>query len=337
MSATAPAGSRWPGRISQGLNAPKEVGLNVKAIMALPLAAALCLLAAPGFSSPPAVESQWVGGPVKIDGLDDDWKDARFALDEGSKAEYALKNDGENLYVIFVFRSPLAATTIDFTGMKVYFDLDGKKKKELGLHFFKKDITGSQLIAAMEKRGEAPTEAQKAEILKGKGYYLFECEVLNAKKVPVSSDAAVKTVPPTYRIGTRERILIYEFRIPLSRTNQPGGLGATPGQTIGLGFEWGGVTKAIMKDTVGMRASMGSRAAARDGGSEAGWRDPGDPGRVAESAGFIPPSEYNRDPRFKKHSFWVEVKLAGPGASLSRAVASSPPAIRGKIDRPGEL
>lgn len=168
--------------------------------------AVLSLLAPPALSATMAVESRWASPSVKIDGSEEDWKDARFAVDEGSKAEYAVGNDGENLYLIFVFRSPLAATTIDLTGMKVYFDLDGKREKSLGLRFFKKDITGRQLIAAMTKRGEAVTEAQKAEIVKGRGYYLFECEVINAKKAPAPSDQTARTLPPTFRSASRERV-----------------------------------------------------------------------------------------------------------------------------------
>jgi hypothetical protein len=287
-----------------------EVKMNRQGLFILLFPAVVCLFATPAFSKRPAVESRWASPPVKVDAHEEDWMNARFSVHEDSKAEYAVRNDGENLYIIFLFRSPLSATTIDFTGMKIYFSAEGAMKKDLGLRFFKKEVKGPQFLAAMEKRGEVLSAEKKAEILKGRGYFLFECEVINAKKVPSPSDPAVKTAPPTFRSGSHERVLVYEFRIPLSRTNQPGGIGAVPGRSIALGFEWGGMTNAIMKDMVGLRASLGSRAGSRDAGSEAGWRDAGDPGSVRENVGFIPPSEYNRDPRYKKHSFWIDVKLA---------------------------
>jgi hypothetical protein len=279
--------------------------------------AVVCLLSVPARSKVPPVESQWASPPINVDAREEDWKDARFFVDEASKAEYAVRNDGANLYVIFRFKSPLSATTIDYTGMRVYFNPSGATKKNLGLHFFKRDVTGPQLIAAMKQKGEVLSGEQEASILQGRGYYLFECEVIKAKKVPSPSDPAVEAPPPTFRSGSHERVLVYEFRIPLSRTNQPGGIGAVPGRSIALGFEWGGATRAIMRDMVGLRASMGSRAGAWDAGSEGGWDDAGDPGNVREGVGSIPPSEYGRDPRFKKHSFWIEVRLAeaAPGTA----------------------
>jgi hypothetical protein len=292
-----------------------EVSMN--RLRLIPYLAPLVLLlsAGPGPAEPaptdtPAVESRWASQAAKIDGLDDDWKEARFAVDEGSKAEYAVRNDGDNLFVIVIFRSPLAATTIDFTGLKVFFDLDGKKKKSLGLRFFRKEVTGDQLIAAMEKRGEALPEARKAEMLGGKRYSLYECEVIHPKNALTPSGQAAAALPPAFRSAVHGRVLAYELRIPLSRTNQPGGIGALPGQSVTLGFEWGGMTREIIRDTVGVRAAMGSRAGSRDGGSESGWQDSGDPGNVRDNVGLIPPSEYSRDPRYRKHSFWVEVRLA---------------------------
>lgn len=269
--------------------------------------AAVVAIAAAGLAKDIVVASQWSATPVRIDGLEQDWQDATFLTDEGSKAQYALKNDGTNLYILFVFKDQMSATTIEYTGMKVYFGAEGKKSKDLGILFAKKPMTADNLIAEMEKRGETLTEERKTELRKQKTYMVFAEEVINSKKVTAPSDPAVQTLPPIYRAANNKRVGVYEFRIPLSRINQPGGIGTEPGKTIKLGFEWGGMTTEIMKNVMADRAASG--AVARQGAS--GMSSSVAAGEGGEGGGGGPDFQaYNRDPRYKKHSFWVDLKLA---------------------------
>ena len=268
------------------------------------IVAAVAALAGIGLAKDTAVESQWTASPVKVERLDQDWQDATFLSDPDSKAEYALKNDGRNLYVLFLFKEAASASTIDYTGMKVFFSAEGKKSKDLGIHFLKKQASPDELIASLEKKGETPTEERKAEIRKQKVYYLFEADVINAKKLATPADPAVRTDPPVYWSGRQQRTLIWELRIPLSRTNQPGGIGAEPGQTIKLGFEWGGLTSQVMKN---MMADMST-------GAGAVRQDAGLSGSLAETkegmGSLRGGGDFQRDPRTRLHSFWLDVKLA---------------------------
>ena len=268
------------------------------------IVAAVTALGAAGLAKGAAVDSQWAAAPVKIERLEQDWQDVTFLTDPDSKAEYALKNDGRNLYVLFLFKDPMAASTIDYTGMKIFFNAEGKKSKDLGVHFLRKQATPDELIASLEKKGESLTEERKAEIRKQKVYYLFEAEVINAKKLAAPSDPAVENDPPAYRSGKQQRVQCWEFRIPLSRTNQSGGIGCGPGQTIKLGFEWGGLTTQVMREMMaGMSAGAGG--AGQDLGIS-GTLNPemGTTGRLRGG------SDYQRDPRTRLHSFWLDVKLA---------------------------
>jgi len=268
--------------------------------------AALAVVAVTGLAKDTVVTSQWAAAPVRIDGLEQDWQDATVLTDEGSKAQYAIKNDGKNLYILFVFKDPLSASTIEFTGMKVLFGADGKKSKDLGILFTKKAMGADAMIAEMEKRGEVLTEERKAELRKQKTYMVFVEEIINEKKATAPSDPAVQTLPPVHRAVNSKRLAVFEFRIPLSRVNQPGGIGAEPGKTIKLGFEWGGMTREIMRNVMAGRADAAARAGDRGGSSESGWRDSSGDGE-GEGRGF---QEFTRDPRYKKHSFWVDLKLA---------------------------
>ncbi|MGA2534108.1 MAG: hypothetical protein ABSG19_13855 [Candidatus Aminicenantales bacterium] len=267
--------------------------------------AAVAAFAAAGLAKDIVVTSQWSASPVRIDGLEQDWQDATFLTDEGSKAQYAVKNDGTDLYILFVFKDQLSATTIDYTGMKVYFGAEGKKSKDLGILFIRKPMAVENVIAEMEKRGETLTEERKTELRKQKTYMVFTEEVINSKKVTAPSDPAVQTLPPVYRAANNKRVAVYEFRIPLSRVNQPGGIGSEPGKTIKLGFEWGGMTTEIMKNVMADRAASG--AVARQGASAMSTRDTSGEGEGGggDFQGF------NRDPHYKKHSFWIDLKLAG--------------------------
>jgi hypothetical protein len=275
------------------------------------IVAAVAAIGVTGLAKDTAVLSQWAAAPVKIDGLEQDWQDALFLIDEGSKAQYAVKNDGHNLYLLFVFKDQKSSTTIEYTGMKIFFNAEGKKSKDLGISFTRKALTADALIAAMEKRGETLTEERKAEIRKRKTYLIPVEDLINEKKLTAPADPAVQNEPPAYRTAGKQPLMIYEFRIPLSRINQPGGIGSEPGKTIKLGFEWGGMTREIMKNMMADRASAGAQALERGISSASGFGDLSGEGEGGFDSGMgMPGSGIKRDPLGSKHSFWLDVKLA---------------------------
>jgi hypothetical protein len=272
---------------------------------------ALCLFSAFGLAAEKTIESLWTPLPVKIDGIAQDWDDTAPIVEEKTEVEYALKNDGQNLYLIMVFKKPNILSTLEFTGMKIYFTTAGKKSKNLGVEFKKKQLTPDELIASLEEQGETLTEEKKAEIRKQKAYASFTAEPINKKNVASPSDPAVQTEYPTFRAGAVGRIAVYEFRIPLSRVNQPGGIGVEPGQPVMLGFEWGGMTAQIMRDLMASQADRSVAAADRGVSSERGWKD--ESGDGGGGGGGMGGGEFRRDPRYLKKEFWITAKLAGPG------------------------
>ncbi len=258
------------------------------------------------------VESQWLAVPLRIDASDKDWQDATFLTDEASKARYCIRNDAKNLYLMFIFPDITSYTTIEYTGLRVYFGADGKKNKNLGVLFTKRPMETELIIAELEKMGQPLTEEQKAELRKQKSHAVFVEEPINEKKETISSDPAVKTEPPVFRsMANKQRMLYCEFRIPLSRVNEARGIGTEPGKTIKLGFEWGGTTNEIMKTIMADRAASGSNA--RQGAS--GMSSSVAAGAGGEGGGDAPDfAAFNRDPRYKKHAFWIDLKLAAQGS-----------------------
>jgi hypothetical protein len=255
----------------------------------------------PAAAKDTVVDSVWVAAPVNVDGSVADWNDVTPATDKGSGGRYALKNDGKDLYIIMVLNDEVARSTIEYTGMKIFITAGPKKTKEAGVLFMQKTLTPDELIASLEKKGEAVSEEKKAEIRKQKSYTVFIEEPLVDRK-GVAPEAGAKPEPALFRSSLRGQVGIYEFKIPLSRIE---GVPA-PGATIKVGFEWGGMTKEIMKNIMARRAEGGSMARQGAGSSDSGFSD-----TSGEGGGGGPDfAAYNRDKRYSRHSFWIDAKLA---------------------------
>jgi hypothetical protein len=281
--------------------------------------AVLTLLAAPGLAEGQVIDSLWQSDPMTIDGVAQEWETSAPVFDDGSQVQYALRNDGRNLYIIMVFRTPppgarakvYPKSTLDYTGMSIYFASGAKKSKDYGILFQKKEYTADALIASMQKRGQAVTEEQKAEIRKKPTHIVFSEEILKPKKAAAPAESPVDSDPPMYRQTDKGLLAVCEFRIPLNRVRELGGVGAQPGQQIRIGFEWGGMTSQILRDMLAGRADRSVGASDRATEFRAGTADSmagGEGGDIAGMGGGV--GEMGRSPQYKKHAFWIEAKLA---------------------------
>lgn len=251
------------------------------------------------------VKSAWAATPPAIDGSDKDWPGQELIEDTTTGVEYAFRNDDRNLYILFFFKTPQSRSTVDATGVKVYYSVDGKNKKDRGVHFLRKQLSAEDLIKSLEKSEGKLDEERKAEIRKSPGYTVFEADVINKKKTPAPLDPAFPSETPAFRFARKQRAVVYEFRVPLSRTNQPGGISVKPGQAFNIGFEWGGMTKEMIAAQMTKRAEQSTQAAARQTSMESSLTD-GDE-RVDITEG---PSGFSPNKMAKKHAFWVALQLA---------------------------
>jgi hypothetical protein len=255
------------------------------------------------------VTSKWATSPVKLDGVADEWLEDTLSLEKSVGVDYAFRNDGRNLYVLFVFKDQKALSSIEGTGMTLYFDNEGKKQKDFGVRFRKRNVTGQMLIAAMEKQGTPLSEARRLEILPKKMYVFYEAEAINKKGEVIPAAPSAAADPPAFHTVKQGTSTVYEFRIPLAPRNvHPAGVGSEPGKTVKVGFEWGGLTEE-MRRRMSRAGGTGTEADASyipmetsmGGGDEnEGMRDRGE--------GPSPFAMRQRGP--KKHSFWVDLKLA---------------------------
>lgn len=291
---------------TNGSEEPEEAIMRKSIGFALIVIAGAAVLTGSGLAQDKAAPSQWAEIPVKIDGLDEDWQDVTFLVDKKSKAEYAFKNDGENLYILFVFKDRASLSTLESSGMTIYYTLDGKKKKNDGLNFRKRQLTGPELIASLEAKGEVITTQRKTIILSQPGYILYEGELVKPQEGADEETPPEDVELPTFRNQREKNISFFEFRIPLERATRIGGLGAKPGQAVTLGFEWGGMTKEM----IAAQMTQSAEASTRAQGSAASIESSMQGDERVDSGG---PGGIRRNPNAKKHTFWVDVKLAGEG------------------------
>jgi len=241
------------------------------------------------------VQSKWAAPPPSIDGQIEEWQGDAMSSQKNVGVEYALRNDGSNLYAIFIFKDPKFLSSIEMTGMTLYASTSGKKDKDYAVRFVKKTVNGEQLIAYMEKQGQPLSEERKQELINKPQFVVFEATAVNKKGEEIFPAGPVPDVDlPGFRYGRQQDQIVYEFRIPLcSRDHHPAGIGAEPGKDVKLGFEWGGMTSQ-------MKEAMRGRGG---GGTGTDMTTETATGRYD---GQVP--DVTRGP--KKYSFWVDVKLA---------------------------
>lgn len=259
---------------------------------------AVCVI---GFSEDRTVESIWTGLFIKIDGLDDDWTDGALNFEKKVKVDYMFKNDAEGFFVLFIFKDLKYLSSIDTTGLTIWLNTEGKKKKKYGVNFKTERMTADQLISNLEKQQGPLPESKKKQIKSNPNYLFFQSDIIDNKdNILTADDLKGGIEAPVFRFKYQKEKVIYEFRIPFRAldslfTDQR----IEPGKVIKVGFEWGGMTKE-MKKAVMRQTGSASAATARlnSGDNPADTRS-----TVRKASGSIV-----RGPQ--RYLFWVDVKLA---------------------------
>lgn len=260
-----------------------------------------------GFSKKQTVESRWTALPLKIDGLQNDWSGNTFAFEKKVEVDYAFRNDADNFYVLFVFKDLKFLSSINFTGMTLWFNVEGKEKKNYGIKFISKRIPTDVFIALLEKqRGPIPEERKK-QMKARPFYFIYNYEVVGKKSKSPSQPKPGRTEQPVFRAMKGKNASIYEFRVPLKKPDdQSPGIGIEPGKNVTVGFEWGGMTKELIEQLMKRRAS--GKVSDTDPSIRGDkWSTERDYVRGGDTRS---PERMRIAGRYKKYSFWVDVKLA---------------------------
>jgi len=274
---------------------------NLKAII---IVLALAVLIAPSFAKDTKViESKWTATPVQVDGNNQDWAQDAIEQNKDFNLSYSFKNDANFLYLLFTFNTNRYMSSIDFSGLTIWVNAEGKEKKNYGLHFWRKAVTGDYLIQELEKQGQVLPDEKKAELKSRPQYIIFACDPLDKKGKVVSLPGTGQATFRTSKIGNS---IVFEYQIPIALLQDP----AAPtkwdsAQPLKVGFEWGGSTEEMRKNQAAMMADAGVRATARESNLETQIKGGEEGG--AGTADFDATSKYRSLP--KKYDFWVDLKL----------------------------
>lgn len=104
--------------------------MNVKRINILFSLLALLCLSSSGCSKT-ILFSAWRDRPINIDGKYTDWNKSTAYYDEKTKVVLSLANDAGYLYICLISRNREIETKIMESGLTIWFDPDGGKKRNL--------------------------------------------------------------------------------------------------------------------------------------------------------------------------------------------------------------
>ncbi len=262
----------------------------------------LCL---PVFSKKIVIDSTWASSQLQIDGAMNDWAADTLTYNKKVKVDYAFKNDADYLYIMFRFNDPKYVSSISATGMTVYYNLEGKKKKYYGINFTGKQVSADAYIRVMEKSGQVLTEEQKKTIRAQRFVVLNDNTVINNKSKSSDVEVMEGTKPAIFRSQKGKDAFVHEFAIPLKKEAEMApGIGTEPGKQIMIGFKWGGMTNEMKEQRLKKAVARGSQAKAGSGSQSGITSERGGGGGLSGSLSSIRkygPKEYN---------FWVDVQLS---------------------------
>jgi len=250
-------------------------------------------------SDRPHFDSGFRSGDIIIDGHHEDWSGTAAPLGS-APVSIQVVNDNDALYLRLAASDPAMRMQILRQGMIVWFDEKGGTKKRLGIHFPVVDRgsgeEGGRGYGRGGRRRGDPTAPQD------------DYEPSNRVDIlgPGKDDARSLTLDHASGIEVAlhmvEGSALYELKVPLTKTAEhPYAINATPGATIGVGFE----TPKIERPTSGNGGGFGGGR----GGMGGGMRGRGRPGGGSGSRGgereYQPP---------KPLKAWATVTLSRPPA-----------------------
>lgn len=218
------------------------------------------LISTLGAGKETTVLSHWQDGGVKIDGVLTDWPEVRAHVDSKTKVDVSFLNDGKDLYIRLFYTDPKFLSSIQLTGLKIWFGTPQMKNKKIGFHLLPKQISAAEMIERYENTQGSLSETQKNAIHQKAPFTVFEGQPIDQKDKPVTLSPLEEGFrPATFRHFRSQNSLGFEIRLPLNvREIYPGPELTDP---LRIGFEWGGTTKEMREAMMRRRAEGASQAA----------------------------------------------------------------------------
>jgi hypothetical protein len=248
----------------------------------LPLIVTLILsLAALSVAGTPEALCNWMAEPGEVDGILDEWKNMPTTFFKDERLVLGAGNDSDFLYLFFRTDNPNTLRTIQMSGISIWLDRKGKKKKDLCYHFrggpSMDEIREAGLIDTIgfeDRRGDREIQMMIERMGQARDKITITDKDLDLEQViPIDGSYG-----PTLSFAFEGGFCIYELRIPLQdHLVDYFGFNAAPGQKIGIGAKWGGSPRHMGDNpSGGMGGSGGGFKGGMGGGRGGGLRGDSD-------------------------------------------------------------
>lgn len=260
------------------------------------------------------ISSRFATHPITVDGRYGDWNDYPTTFLEEQKAVIAVANDDQNLYLMFRTNDPRWVRTIAMSGLTIYLDPKGGKKKD----FFLKFVGGPsrEQLRALRKQEveERPDERRPnpegmddrmAERMRDDTIPHLTCYIrdqIEEKEIPLDG-----TEGPSAAFDTSHAFFVYEFAVPLKASEvRSYGFGAVNNKELSIGLVWGEMERPRgdrQRADLGFGGPGGGPGGGMGGGIGGGMG--GGMGRGGGMGG--PPGDMQRP---SKQEVWVKTTLS---------------------------
>ena len=251
------------------------------------------------------IEGAFAPGVITLDGQQTDWEgiNTTYFKDEG--VVVGLSNDTANLYVFFRFNNAEYVRTIHQTGLTLYLDARGKKKKDIAVRFYGGPGMQMPNDPRMQNMSEEQRErmAQRQNEQGDKFQFIDTKNVLNVIIDPSGANG------PAVAVDTLQGFYQYEFCIPLHESVVRNyGIGASPGDKISIGIEWGNTEFSNRPEGEQPERGMGGGRGGGMGGGPPGGGMGG--GRGGGMGGGPPGGMRGGQNEIEKQDIWIKTTLA---------------------------
>lgn len=287
----------------------KKVNMD-RSRAALVAAVILLMIPATAVSEDVAAASRWASSPVLVDGFAGEWQADAKSSPAGTPVDLAFRNDARNLYILLVFREPVALSTIGSTGLAVYRVAPKSGERLGGTRLFVRAVAADRFVELLERQGRRLSDRDKIEIRTQAFYPVFEALSIDGRgRILAEPGLLAGEDPPGFKAGKTADIVTYEIRLPIgSWALAAGDASPVPGDPLSVEFEWGG-PEFETSDVLPNGAPVAQPGAAGFTNSS-GAESPAQELLNAFSLNASPLTARRKDPRYRKHTFRFNVGLA---------------------------
>jgi len=241
--------------------------------------------------------SKWRDQDIKIDGSQDDWRDALTYIQD-KKISVGVLNDENSFYACLVTANRRIQSQIMRMGFTIWFDSKGGKDKNSGIRF---PIGKAKMDRPMMR--DMMRDPQGSRLRDIPQSQMNEVEILgpgkdDRRRIPISDLKGLEI-----KLELSRDLLVYEIKVPFQSDGSTFAVAANVGDLIGVGLE---TTKIDMEDMRGQEntesgGQMGGRGGSRGGRGGGGGRGTGGGPGGGRSGGMQMPDQLK---------IWAKVQLA---------------------------